>query len=751
MSRAERQAERGSRLSWHREHELPVGTVLPSVLAAAAGLVAMWPFTSVIEPGSWSFAVLAVIVVTALTGMTCRTLMRGRPAWARDLVTIAVQILVVMGTVILLVAGDTAVFGVVPTEATFYTFQALAAAAWEEIAFGSAPLAASPGLQAVMGLGFGVVAILLDQLVAQRGAILASLLTAVVGSMPMIATLGGVNVVWFVLLGILILVLLRYTAAQNPDSPRRTSVAVAAGVGVAALAATVIVAPVLPVSATLTGTGTGVTVDASLRLGDDLRQPNPVEVLTLATTADTAPYLRLTTLSSFDGRVWEPDRGDLQAQSEGFGPDEWADDIETTDQNTSIRVIRMSSSWLPVPYPATGVQGLSAAWRVSPENRTLASRNGDAVGNDYTVRSLEVSPTLEQIRALPAASPIVDPDAEPVDLPDVIGETAAEVTADATNDYDRLVALQSWFRSQFAYSLETPVDEGFDGTGADAVAEFLEVRSGYCIHFAGAFALMAESLDMEVRIVVGYLPGALTETTRGDEAVYSVSSDQLHSWPEVLFPGVGWVPFEPTASLGVPTAFSAAATTGGGTGGAATPAPTAAPSTEQTSGPELEREDAGDNAGATGERRQLDPTPVVLTTLGVLVVLLIPAFARLALRFARRGRARDGDAGAAWAELRATMQDLRVPLSDAETPRMRGDDLVRDSGVNADAIRVLVAAVEQASYARPSASAARDLDAALIDVTAQLRRSVDRWTRVHAFLLPRSLFVSRRTDVPLLV
>ncbi|APH45712.1 hypothetical protein BMW26_12690 [Microbacterium sp. 1.5R] len=751
MSRAERQAERGSRLSWHREHELPVGTVLPSVLAAAAGLVAMWPFTSVIEPGSWSFAVLAVIVITALTGMTCRTLMRGRPAWARDLVTIAVQILVVMGTVILLVAGDTAVFGVVPTEATFYTFQALAAAAWEEIAFGSAPLAASPGLQAVMGLGFGVVAILLDQLVAQRGAILASLLTAVVGSLPMIATLGGVNVVWFVLLGILILVLLRYTAAQNPDSPRRTSVAVAAGVGVAALAATVIVAPVLPVSATLTGTGTGVTVDASLRLGDDLRQPNPVEVLTLATTADTAPYLRLTTLSSFDGRVWEPDRGDLQAQSEGFGPDEWADDIETTDQNTSIRVIRMSSSWLPVPYPATGVQGLSAAWRVSPENRTLASRNGDAVGNDYTVRSLEVSPTLEQIRALPAASPIVDPDAEPVDLPDVIGETAAEVTADATNDYDRLVALQSWFRSQFAYSLETPVDEGFDGTGADAVAEFLEVRSGYCIHFAGAFALMAESLDMEVRIVVGYLPGALTETTRGDEAVYSVSSDQLHSWPEVLFPGVGWVPFEPTASLGVPTAFSAAATTGGGTGGAATPAPTAAPSTEQTSGPELEREDAGDNAGATGERRQLDPTPVVLTTLGVLVVLLMPAFARLALRFARRGRARDGDAGAAWAELRATMQDLRVPLSDAETPRMRGDDLVRDSGVNADAIRVLVAAVEQASYARPSASAARDLDAALIDVTAQLRRSVDRWTRVHAFLLPRSLFVSRRTDVPLLV
>ena len=518
----------------------------------------------------------------------------------------------------------------------------------------------------------------------------------------------------------------------------------------AALAATVIVAPVLPVSASLAGTGVGVTVDASLRLGDDLRQPNPVEVLTLATTAEAAPYLRLTTLSEFDGRVWEPDRGGLQPQSDGFGPAEWADDVETTEQNTSIRIIGMSSAWLPVPYPATSVQGVPSGWRVSPENRTLASRTADAVGNDYTVRSIEVSPTLEQIRAIPAAAPVVDPDAEPVELPEVIGETAADVTADATNDYDRLIALQSWFRGQFSYSLDTPVDEGFDGTGADAVARFLDVRSGYCIHFAGAFALMAESLDMEVRIVVGYLPGALTDTTRGDEAVYSVSSDLLHSWPEVLFPGVGWVPFEPTASLGVPTAFTAGSTAGGGTGGSTPIAPSAAPSAEQTSGPVIEREDAGDNTGATGELRRLDPTPVLLVALGVVAALLLPAMVRVTIRLVRRRAARRGDSAAAWTELRATMQDLRLPVSDAETPRMRGDDLVSDSGVDAGAVRVLVDAVERASYARPSTEPVGDLDAALTDVLARLRHSVDRPTRVRAFLLPWSLFASRRTELPLM-
>lgn len=743
-------AEGRSAPAWHRDRELPRSAWASAALSGAAALVAMWPFTSVIRPGFWSATVLVVIVVTALTGAIARTLLKHRPAWVRDLVTLAAQLVVAMATLTRLIAGDTAVFGLVPTESTILTFQTLVAAAGEEIVFGAAPLDPSPGLQAVMGLGFAVVAILLDQLVAQRGAIIAFLLTAAVGAMPMIVTVSGADVVWFVMLGLLLLLLLRYTAAQHPESPRRTSSAVAAGVGVAALAATVVVAPVLPVSTALAGTGTGVSVDASLRLGDDLRQPNPVEVLTLATTADTAPYLRLTTLSHFDGRVWEPDRGGFAPQDEGFGPEEWSPEIAVEEQSTSIRVLRVSSSWLPVPYPATELQGVPSSWRVSQENRTVASRSADAVGNDYTVRSLDVDPTLEQIRATPAAPLVVEPDEDVVELPAVIGETADEVTGDATNDYDRLIALQSWFRSEFSYSLETPVDEGFDGTGADAVAQFLDVKSGYCIHFAGAFALMAESLDMEVRIVVGYLPGALTTTQRGEEAVYSVSSDQLHSWPEVLFPGIGWVPFEPTASLGIPTAFAAGSTSGGGSTGTTPNAPSAEPEAPQTTGPEVERPDAGDNAGASGQLNRLDPTPVLLGTLGVLVVLLLPALVRLSVRASRRGRARRGDAGAAWGELRATMLELGIAVSDAETPRMRAADLVRDGRVGAEDARVLTDAVERASYARSSAEKADAVDEALGRVLADLRRSVSRPSRVQAFLLPRSLFATRAADAPLL-
>lgn len=735
---------------WHRDRDEPDRVVATGVLAAVGALVALWPFTSVITPGAWSFTVVLIVVAVVGTGMLVRHLLRRRRAGLGDLGALLAQVAVAVAVLTLLLAGDTAILGVVPTATTLAVFQGLGAAAWEQIVFGSAPLDASPALAGALGAGFAVVAILLDHLVAQRSAVLATVLIGVIGAVPMIVTFGDPNVAWFVALALTALLLFRVTAQRDGSSPRRSSLSVAVGVGAAAVVSALVVTPALPVAPTMAGTGVGVTVDASLRLGDDLRQPNPVEVLTLATDAASAPYLRLTTLSRFDGRVWQPDRGDLQSQADGFGEPEWSEGVATEDATTSIRILRMSSAWLPVPYPATDVSGLNGSWRVAPENRTLYSRRSDAAGNDYTVSSTRVTPTLEQIRAVDAAPPLADPDIEDVELPGIIGELAAEVTADADTDYDRLVALQNWFRAQFDYSLETPVEEGFDGTGADAVARFLEERSGYCVHFAGAFALMAESLDMRVRIVVGYLPGSLTDEKRGDESIFSVTSDQLHSWPEVLFPGIGWVSFEPTASLGVPTAFRAGEAQGGATGGITEPAPTTAPQTQETQGPDVDRGDADPGSAGSGELRRLDPTPVALVTLGVVVLLLLPGIVRLIERRMRMRRAARGDAAAAWAELRDTLLDLALPVSDADSPRARAAALARDRGADAAALQRLTTAVERANYARPGAQETDDLAEPLRAVLSSLQHSVDGPTRVRARLLPRSLYAPRGADAALL-
>lgn len=717
---------------------------MTALLTACAGFVALWPYASVIAAGAWSFVSVTVIIAIAASGAAVRHLgarRRGGDVWA-----VCAQVLVATGALTLTLLPQGALLGLIPTDSTLRALTPLAAQAFEQVQYGTAPLDDTLAVRTMIGIGFAFVTIVIDLLIARRRALLAAIVVTAVGALPMIITMGGVNIPWFVALAILILFLLRHSARHDRRGTRRASAGVAIGVGATAIIAALVVAPVLPVSASWVGAGTAVELNPSLRLGDNLRRPAPTDVITLATSS-AAPYLRIATLSEFDGEVWHADEADTAPLSDGFGEGEWADDVAITERRTSVRVVGVSSSWLPVPYPATKVAGVSSGWKVMPANRTVTSDTRNAAGEDYTVTSASVQPTLEQIRASNASRTSTD-GRPPEDLPEVIADTAREVTAGAANDYDRLIAMQSWFRSEFSYSLDAPVDGGFDGTGAEAIAQFLDVRSGYCIHFAGAFALMAQTLDLPVRIVVGYLPGRLSEEKRGDEFVYVVSSDQLHAWPEVRFEGIGWVPFEPTASLGVPTGYQPAVAEGGSTSGPATPAPSAAPSTAPTSGPELDEELNGSSAGGEDSLQQLDPTPVALVTGGVLFVLLMPALIRLLVRAWRRGRARAGDAMNAWRELRAMLIDLNLPVSDADSPRARGAGLI-ERGADAEAVHTLVDAVERASYA-PDADGAGDLTHALARITADLRRHVEPRSRVAAALLPRSLFATDTSRTPVM-
>jgi transglutaminase-like putative cysteine protease len=714
----------------------------PGVLAAAATLIAVWSYTGAVTPGMWTFVVCAVVIVVAVAGILTRLALRTARAGLRAPIVLVVQLLAAVVACTVLLARETAWMGLLPTEMTVRLIGVRLQQSGEEIMNGVAPIAASLPMATLLGLAFAVVAILIDQLVAHRLVMLAVLLTSVVGVMPMLISFGSVNLGWFLLQAIMILLLLRFGARHDAHAPRPTSYLVATSTGLVAVLVTLVLGPALPVASALPGTGPMLTVSADLRLGDDLRRPEGIEALTVVTSAATPPYLRMATLSRFDGEVWRPDRGDRVALRDGFGEREWADPIKTVETDVSIRVLGVSSERLPVPYAPERLSGVEGTWSAVPENRTVVSGTSDAAGADYTVHAATPVPTLEQIRASSASgAPVTE---LPGDLPPIIGELAREVTADADTDYDRMIALQDWFRSDFTYSLDAPVEEGFDGTGADAVATFLEKRTGYCIHFAGAFALMADTLGMPVRIVVGYLPGSGTDQKRDDSIVYSVTSDQLHSWPEVHFAGIGWVPFEPTATLGVPTDFIAASSSGGSGDGPEAPTPTITPTTGPSAAP---TDEAGRNqdvgGGGTDALQTLNPTPVTLTVLGVLVLLLLPALVRELWRVTRMGRARSGDAMAAWRELSDTLIDLGLASPEAQTARVRAEMLASKRGTDPDALAPLVAAVERASYA-PSAPDAGDLAVPLRVVIGQLAASVDGRERLLARLLPASLFARRR-------
>ncbi|WP_438353977.1 transglutaminase TgpA family protein [Microbacterium sp. CJ88] len=734
----------------------------PAELALTLGVfvavvAALLPLLRVVSSGGWVPGAIALAALVLTAGYLARWFRL--PALAASILEAAVWIVVVT----LVFLRDTALLGVIPTPETLHAAPQLLRGAFDQIQQGAAPLAATPELSFLIVGALGLLAIMIDHVViTARMPLLAAVGLIAISLVPSIAVPGALNVVAFVLLAGAILFLLRVEvrAREAPKDARvRTRAAAhgvtatAVGIGAIAVVVALVAAPLLPAPQRAGGgLGTGASIDPSLQLGDDLRRPSDTEVLRVRTNSGTAPYLRVATLSSFDGVVWQPDRAPTLPLStaQSLGPIAVDPGVTVNPYTTDIQVENLVTSWLPVSFPAVEVTGLDGDWAAMPANRTVVGRSGTSQGQSYQVQTQVPRPTLEQIRARSAdgRGPNVSPEslALPAELPAIIAQTARDVTAGATTDYDRLHELQTWFRSSaFRYSLSAPVQDGFDGSGADAVASFLQVRSGYCVHFASAFALMARTLGMPARIVVGYLPGSSTGQNVDGQAVYVVQSGQLHAWPEVYFDGIGWVPFEPTNSLGVPTNFVSDSITGGTPGEAArqTTAPTSSPAPTSSLDPTANDPTANDPAVAGGAGGG-GLVPVGTVLLGILLALAVPAVVRAVLRRRLLLAARHGDAAAAWRAVQDEAIDLGIPVPASESPRMFAARLAAERGVDAAAMGALVRAIERASYApghrRDPAHGDETADAAA-SVCAHLRASTGAAARLLATLAPRSLVV----------
>ncbi|WP_295783300.1 DUF3488 and transglutaminase-like domain-containing protein [uncultured Microbacterium sp.] len=725
----------------------------------AAIAAALLPVFSVIAPGPWVAG--AVVVTAGVLGAGLLVRLARLPA-----------VLASVAEIVVGVALLTAIFGrttslllVIPTPGTFATVPRLLDAAAEEIRVGVAPVPPETGLAFLLVAAIAGLAVVLDHVVlTARMPLLAGVGLVAVSLIPTIAIPSDVDVVAFVLLAAALLFLLRVdtrartAVASRARSPHPFGVsATALGVAAIAVVVAIVATPLLPQPGLRFATGgtggVGTTINPNLELGNDLRQPREVDVLTVRTTAPTAPYLRAVTLSTFDGSVWQPDSSDtvpVPADGPVFDAPAVDGDITLADWTTTVTVDQLDSPWLPVPYPASTVSGLTGDWLGMPQNRTVVTRAGSTRDQVYEVQANVPRPTLEQIRSRPVGGPGVDPSltALPADVPTVIGDTAREVTAGAQSPYDQLVALQTWFRSSsFRYSLDAPVDAGFDGAGLDAVADFLQVKAGYCVHYASAFAVMARTLGIPSRIVIGYLPGTASSIPQQGGTEYTVSSSQLHAWPETYFEGIGWVPFEPTNSLGVPTNF-ASGTTGGGSAAPTTPeedaaAPDAAPSTAPSQADRGDIDAQGGAGGTVGTRVGTGWVIPVVAVLVLLVAAAAPALIRVVLRRRRLAAARAGDPVAAWRAVQEEAVDLGIPAPGAESPRSFAARLVDEHGAAADDVDLLREALERASYAGDTVDPADGpaLVAAAEGVRASLAMRAGAGRRARALLLPRALIV----------
>lgn len=190
-----------------------------------------------------------------------------------------------------------------------------------------------------------------------------------------------------------------------------------------------------------------------------------------------------------------------------------------------------------VNQPVSGEAGLVALYR----------SDADVIGlrgalSQYTVNSRVLSADEDALRQSPISySTEITPYLQLAStLPQRVRDLATRVTAGAATPYDKAVKIEAFLRT-YPYTLDLPsLPEG-----RDLVDYFLfDAPGGYCDYYASAMVVMLRAVGVPARLASGYARGAYDD----ERGAYRVLGSDAHSWPEVYFPGVGWVEFEPTAA-----------------------------------------------------------------------------------------------------------------------------------------------------------------------------------------------------------
>lgn len=285
-----------------------------------------------------------------------------------------------------------------------------------------------------------------------------------------------------------------------------------------------------------------ISLDPFVSLRRNLVNNSSQEVVRYTTDNDDPGYLRMVTLTEFDGVTWRSTDPVIRLPlTQPLPPPVREEGTEVSVHSYTLAVGDLTNRQLPVPFAATSVRGdLSDQWAWDPSTRTVSSPDVAAAGSTYTVSAYDIQPTRAQLRTATAPPPaeLAAMTDLPGDLSPLVADLARQATAGETSPYRQALALEKWFTVDGGFAYSTSLEAG---GGDDPVSAFLIERIGYCEQFAASMALMARSLGIPARVNVGFTSGA-----RNGDGSWSVRGRNAHAWPELWFDGLGWVWFEPT-------------------------------------------------------------------------------------------------------------------------------------------------------------------------------------------------------------
>ncbi len=124
-----------------------------------------------------------------------------------------------------------------------------------------------------------------------------------------------------------------------------------------------------------------------------------------------------------------------------------------------------------------------------------------------------------------------------------IKELADEITKNCTTEYEKAVAIESYFyNNDYIYDLSYRKKKG-----ENAEKFLFETHRGVCYEYATAMVLLARAAGIPARYCEGYnmtKQGSSNYSNEGSN--YIVNTEDAHGFPELYIRGYGWQSFEPT-------------------------------------------------------------------------------------------------------------------------------------------------------------------------------------------------------------
>lgn len=734
-----------------------------ALLAALATVAVTLPLTTLFTPSTWFRPSVLLVAVVALTGMGLRRITSNRP-------------LVVVGQLAVLVHAAALLHGrghlwndVLPTPETGRAFGVLLQEAQATVTNYTAPAPSNRGTILAISLLIGLTAAAVDAIgVTYRSPALAGipLLSAFLAS----ATNSGdglgawyavpAALAWLALVGRQGVRSLRAwgTAAPHSSSgpladPTTAFATLGRVVGVGALGVAIVLPGLVPHFPTTFladglgrsangrgGSGSDVRLASSIDIARDLGSRSTDPVLRYRSTSDRLEPLRVGIFDTYRRGQWQsssdfsyvPVDGQIPGPIAGPEVPRRVERISVFDNVIGVPQVALPPGAIGAPFPA-------GTWNTTVKGVVQLT----TPSSSYTTEFVELDPDDSQFTA-DLDNPTIEGNELQVD-PRAQTEVRAvldEITTDGDSPLEIARKIQAYLRgSQFTYSLEL-ADQAADGDLSDEpLSRFLETKRGYCVQFTSAMVMLAREAGIPARMAVGFLPG----TIDGDDRVVRISD--AHAWPELYYPQLGWVRFEPTPGTrsGVAPEYSLVPTDTGSTSSASptdsTSTSSAAPSTGPTRDVTADPTDTTTGGTATGAVRFVTrhATTILVVLLALLLAAVVPLGAWLSRRRARAAARDDAErVEAEWQSLLLRLQDIGFVPPDGATPRQASRQIGHDAYLTpdeSDALGRVVTTLERARYARPGAE--------LVDVTDDARTvwrgalsRRRRTDRARALLLP---------------